>query len=93
MPENARVLLKIYGRVQGVFFRDSAQKQAQALNLTGWVKNKSDGTVEILAEGNKEKLQEFINWCQQGSEKAQVSKIETDWQNYQAEFNDFLIKY
>ncbi|MBD3359556.1 MAG: acylphosphatase [Candidatus Buchananbacteria bacterium] len=93
MPENARVLLKIHGRVQGVFFRDSAQKKAQALNLTGWVGNNSDGTVEIVAEGNKEKLQEFIDWCQQGSEAAQVSKIETDWQKSQAEFNDFLIQY
>ena len=93
MPENARVLLKIHGKVQGVFFRAETKKKADSLSLAGWVKNAADSTVECLAEGEKEKLQQLIDWCYEGSEAAKVDKIDINWQLYQAEFKEFSIMY
>ena len=91
MPEKARVLLRINGRVQGVFFRLRAKEEADKLGLTGWIKNNGDGSVECLAEGEKDKLVQFIEWCNQGSEAAKVEKVEVNWQPYSAEFSGFKI--
>lgn len=91
MPDNARVSLIIYGLVQGVFFRYEAEKMARKLGLTGWAKNRSDGTVEVLAEGNKFKLEELIKWCEQGPRSAQVEKVEINWSPYVGEFKSFEI--
>jgi acylphosphatase len=77
--ETSAVLLKIQGRVQGVYYRASAQSKAQGLGLTGWVKNSPKGIVESHAEGSKEKLEEFINWCRQGPPAASVSSVDSDW--------------
>lgn len=92
MNTNARVLLKIYGCVQGVFFRVETKRKADHLGLTGWVRNNSDGTVECLAEGEKNKLEQFIDWCYQGSDGAKVDNIEKNWAPYQGEFNNFSIQ-
>jgi acylphosphatase len=61
-----RVGLKIYGKVQGVFFRDSSQRKAKELDLSGWIKNEPDGTVRITAEGEEKDLKELIEWCRAG---------------------------
>jgi acylphosphatase len=79
MSDTGAVHLFARGRVQGVFFRASTQKTAEGLGLTGWVKNCSDGSVEIHAEGDKVKLEELIEWCQQGPPSASVSDIDVDW--------------
>ncbi len=71
--------LFVHGRVQGVFFRDSARKVAQGLGLAGWVRNCSDGSVEIQAEGDRKKLEELIEWCRQGPDLAAVSNIDLNW--------------
>ena len=71
--------LFVHGRVQGVFFRASAQTVAQGLGLTGWVRNCSDGSVEIHAEGDRKKLEELIAWCRQGPDYASVSNIDLNW--------------
>ncbi|MDD5055631.1 MAG: acylphosphatase [Candidatus Peribacteraceae bacterium] len=68
-------LIRITGRVQGVFFRSSTLKQAQALNLTGWVRNNGDGSVEVFAEGPENDLQKMISWCRRGPERARVAGI------------------
>lgn len=68
--------LKIYGQVQGVFFRVSAKEEAEKLGIKGFAKNVEDGTVYIEAEGEKEKLDEFIRWCHNGPEAANVEKVE-----------------
>ncbi len=91
MEENARAELKIYGRVQGVFYRARAQDKAQELGLTGWVKNTADGIVECLAEGKKEDLEKFIAWCYEGSKTAQVAKVEVKWLPFEGEFRQFVI--
>jgi len=79
MSESGAVHLFVHGRVQGVFFRASTQKAAEDLELTGWVKNCDDGSVEIHAEGSREKLEELIAWCRQGPPMASVSKIDLNW--------------
>lgn len=67
--------LKIYGLVQGVFFRTSAKEEADKLNITGFVRNEPDGSVYIEAEGKEENLNEFIKWCNMGPSMAQVEKV------------------
>lgn len=67
----------IYGKVQGVFYRQGTYQRAQELNLTGWVKNNEDGTVELRACGTKEAIHQLIEWLKQGPPKAVVSKV--DW--------------
>ncbi len=67
------------GRVQGVWFRAGTREQALQLGLCGWAKNCPDGTVEIHAEGEKEPLEQFINWCRKGTPSAEVSDLDIEW--------------
>lgn len=69
--------IKIFGIVQGVFFRTTAKEEADKLNLTGFAKNEPDGSVYIEIEGEKNKLDNFLDWCKDGSTLARVNKIET----------------
>lgn len=68
----------VSGRVQGVFFRASAQQEAQRLGLTGWARNLPDGRVEVLACGDTAGLDEYRRWLQQGPPKAEVEGIEEE---------------
>lgn len=88
-----RVILTIQGRVQGVFFRDSARRRAKKLGLTGWVSNQDDGTVKVVAEGKQEDLEKLIKWCYNGSKLARVDKVDIQWQEATGQFNNFEIKY
>ncbi len=91
---NKKVLLKVYGRVQGVFYRDSARRKARKLNLSGWIKNKPDGTVEILAQGEEKALKSFIDWCYNGSILSKVQKIDIKWGKPETHISQrFEIKY
>ena len=86
-----QIHVKVHGQVQGVFFRSHAKEVADRLGLVGWVRNNSDGSVKILAEGPKGKLEEFIKWCQVGPSGAQVEKVDVDWYQRSGEFSDFEI--
>ena len=79
MSNTVAVHLFVHGRVQGVFYRAKTQKVAEALGLTGWVRNCDDGSVEIHAEGDKAKLEELIEWCRKGPALASVSNIDLNW--------------
>lgn len=68
--------IKIYGRVQGVFFRSSAKEEAEKLGIKIMAENKPDGSVYIEAEGEKEKLDQFVKWCNKGPSLAQVERVE-----------------
>ncbi|MEM0020711.1 MAG: acylphosphatase [Fervidicoccaceae archaeon] len=92
MPGKARVHIRVYGRVQGVFFRAFVKSHADRLGITGWVKNVEDGSVEIVAEGEEDKLKELIGEVRRGPPLAFVEKIEVDWEDYRGEFHDFQIK-
>lgn len=67
--------LTIEGKVQGVFFRASAQQYAQSLGLSGWVKNLSSGAVQLRASGSREALQKMEAWCAQGPPEAEVMQV------------------
>lgn len=82
----------VSGTVQGVCYRSNTQEQAKKLGLTGWVKNLPDGNVEIVAEGEREKLEQLLDYCWHGPEGAKVSDIEYTWQDAKDEFSDFKIK-
>ena len=88
-----RIHLIIKGLVQGVCFRAEALKEALRLDLKGWVKNCSNGSVEITAEGDSNKIEEFIRWCHQGPPAARVEGVEIKKSSYKNEFGDFSIRY
>lgn len=67
--------IKIFGLVQGVFFRTTAKEHAEKLGIKGFARNDRDGTVYIEAEGEKDNLDKFIKWCYQGPSMAQVEKV------------------
>ncbi len=89
----ARLHIQVYGIVQGVFFRSSTEEKASNLGLTGWVKNRRDGSVEILAEGEKEALEALLTWCEKGSEGSKVDRVEHSWDEFKGEFSSFYITY
>ena len=68
----------VHGRVQGVWFRAGTKEKADELGLLGWVKNRTEGTVEIHAEGEKLLLEKFITWCRIGTLAADVISIDID---------------
>jgi acylphosphatase len=71
-----RVHLCIRGRVQGVWYRASTEQQARELGLRGWVRNRRDGSVEAVAEGEDEAVEALVRWCHQGPPLARVSEVE-----------------
>jgi acylphosphatase len=83
--------LFVRGRVQGVYFRASAQREARRLGLTGWVRNRSDGSVEIVAEGEEVAIRELHGWAQKGPSAARVERVDTRWRSFTGDFPDFRI--
>ena len=90
---NARAHVVIEGRVQGVLFRHHTRQRAVRLGLKGWVRNCMDGTVEAVFEGDREKLDQMIEWCHRGPSQARVTSIHQRWDEYRGEFKDFSIIY
>lgn len=66
----------IHGRVQGVFFRDTTRREAEARGVSGWVRNRPDGTVEAVFEGKPESVEAMIAFCRQGPRGAAVERVE-----------------
>jgi acylphosphatase len=91
--DDIRIHLIIEGRVQGVWFRDSTRREAVSLGVLGWVRNRSDGTVEVLAEGPEDKVRELITWCHHGPPAAGVSRVQESQEKWQGEFNSFDIVF
>jgi acylphosphatase len=86
-----QIHLRVHGRVQGVFFRASAQREAKRLGLTGWVRNRKDQTVELVAEGEETGIKDFIAWAQNGPTGARVDKVDVRWRSFSGDFYDFRI--
>jgi acylphosphatase len=86
-----QVHLFVRGRVQGVFFRASTQREAKRLGLTGWVRNRPEGHVEILAEGEEESLKDLIAWANRGPTAARVERVDVRWRGFGGEYFDFRI--
>ncbi len=91
--EHRRVAVRVSGRVQGVGFRYATVDAAQALGVSGWVRNTHDGAVELVAEGTEPRLQELIAWCWRGPAGARVSSVATRWLPSSGEFHGFRIAY
>ena len=89
---NKRVQLFVRGRVQGVFFRAAAQREARRLGVVGWVKNRNDGSVELLAEGEEDAIKEIIGWAQRGPSASRVENVDVRWRGYTGEFFEFRIE-
>ncbi|MDD5452120.1 MAG: acylphosphatase [Desulfovibrionales bacterium] len=83
----------INGRVQGVFFRYSTQEEATRLGLKGWVKNRHDGQVEAVFEGDEPTVEKMLKWCHQGPPHAVVNKVDVNWEDYKGESDRFDIRY
>jgi acylphosphatase len=91
--EKVRARVVIQGRVQGVFFRSHTQEMALGLGLKGWVKNRRDGTVEAVFEGDKDGVDRIIQWCHRGPSEARVTQVHLTWENYVGDLQDFSIGY
>lgn len=75
MAAETAVSLVVRGRVQGVFFRDSVRREAEAAGVSGWACNRSDGAVEVALEGAREAVERVVEFCRRGPEQAQVSGV------------------
>ena len=87
----SRLHVTVEGRVQGVGFRYFVVENAQRLKLTGWVRNRWDGTVEIVGEGDYQKLETLLKVVRRGPRSSMVMGIKTDWQKASGEFKDFRV--
>jgi len=88
-----RARVYVSGRVQGVFFRNEIANLAERLGVTGWVRNLSDGRVEALFEGEKEKIEEEVEFCKRGPPGASVQNLQVKWEDYTGEFREFNVLY
>jgi acylphosphatase len=93
MNDPAAVNTIVQGRVQGVYYRAFARRRAAELGLTGYTRNLPDGTVEIRAEGERERLQRLIGHLTSGPPAARVEKVVTDWSEYTGNYTGFSVKY
>ena len=83
--------LVIRGRVQGVFFRQSAKEHADRLRLTGWIRNLPSGDVEALIEGESNHVRDFVSWCQRGQEHAAVVSVDESSAPVTGAFSNFSV--
>jgi acylphosphatase len=70
--------LLIRGRVQGVWYRESMRQEADRLDIKGWVRNRSDGSVEAIVQGTAGAVEQIVTWCRRGPEHASVARIDID---------------
>ncbi len=97
MPEQ-RKRYRIWGRVQGVFYRASTQQVGKKLGLIGWVRNRQDGSVECEAQGSAAQLDEFEAWLAQGPAEAKVTRVDSEGLDLQNRSRSglehtFLVRY
>lgn len=83
----------VHGRVQGVFFRGTAQDYGRSLNVTGWVRNLPDGRVEGMFEGPRERVEAMVDWCRHGPPHAQVEGLEVTWHPPTGEFTTLRVTF
>ena len=92
MSDEKRVRLRIAGTVQGVFFRVHTREEATRLGLSGWVRNRADGTVEAVAEGPEAALRKLVAWCHIGSPGAEVTGVDDTWEIPTGQCEGFQIR-
>ena len=75
----------VRGRVQGVFFRDTCRREARSRGVSGWAANRSDGSVEVVFEGEADAVEQMLAWCRTGPEEASVASVEVEVEQPQQE--------
>jgi acylphosphatase len=86
-----QVHVVISGQVQGVWYRASTKQKAEALGLTGWVKNTAQGNVEAVFEGDESTVNQMIAWCRKGPPLAQVTDVKITHTHFGGEFTGFVV--
>lgn len=94
VPESpaVRARLVIRGKVQRVFFRACAAEEGKRLRLLGWVRNRPDGSVELVAQGARESVDALIAWCRVGPPRARVDAVEVFWEESLEDFTSFSVE-
>ena len=93
MADPASLQATVHGRVQGVFFRSFVERRAEALKLTGYVRNLRDGTVEVRAEGERPQLEKLLEFLNVGYRPARVDNVVTSWGEFTGNFSGFNVRY
>ncbi len=93
MGDTARLEAIVHGIVQGVNFRYYTRREAAQLGVVGYVRNRWDGTVEVVAEGDREKLEQLLRWLHRGPRSAVVEKVDVRWTEPMGKFTRFEVRY
>lgn len=88
-----RVEIRVEGRVQGVGFRHFTTQQARRLGVDGWVRNESDGSVRVVAEGPKEALEQLVEKLKHGPSGARVNAVKSQWSGASGDLGGFTVRY
>ena len=91
--EKVRARVIIEGTVQGVFFRHHTAQTARRLGVRGWIKNRREGSVEAVFEGDKDTVDQIVQWCHRGPSEARVTEVHLFWEDFLGEFEDFSVTY
>ena len=89
---NVRAEVRVTGRVQGVWFRQSTKNTAEQYGVSGWCRNNPDGSVTAVFEGEESAVKAVIEWCKDGPELARVDDLQIEWENPTGEFEHFVIR-
>ena len=92
METRALLSARIFGRVQGVFFRAFVSEWCNKLGLNGFVRNLPDGSVEVKAEGEKQKLEELLLQIKTGPPRAKVEKVSETWSGFTGTYSGFAVR-
>lgn len=93
MSELAHLRAHVHGKVQGVYYRAFASRIAKSLSLKGYVKNVTNGNVELEAEGMKSVIEELLRHLKEGPPGAAVEKIDATWSEYTGKYSAFDVRY
>ncbi|MDX2495978.1 MAG: acylphosphatase [Desulfuromusa sp.] len=89
---NTRAEIRVSGRVQGVWFRQSTKNTAEQYGAKGWCRNNPDGSVTAVFEGTEDAVEAVINWCKSGSDMARVDDLQVELEIPTGEFDSFQIR-
>lgn len=93
MADLVRLHARVHGFVQGVSFRYYTLREAASLNVVGWVRNRYDGGVEVVAEGERTAVNKLLSWLHRGPPSADVDKVEAEWEPPTGEFRRFEVRF
>lgn len=92
MPES-RAHVYVSGKVQGVYFRATTRDEARSRGVDGWVRNLDDGRVEAVFEGDEDVVEEMVEFCHRGSDRAVVEDVDVEYGEPTGEFDGFEVRF